>query len=82
MLGIFSADFFLSVEEGFGAVHLGDAEVLSYDESVCQPQLLGPASTSTMLSQAPARLAVTFDCKGMTLQRMIRYTDTANCYHS
>jgi len=62
--GAFSADFFLMVEEGFPTVHLGDAEVLSYEESVCQPRLLGPASRATILTSTPARLAVTFDCKG------------------
>jgi len=63
-VGTYSMDFFLSVPAGFPGIHLGHAEAYSLDETVSQPRLLGPGSSSTVISDKPSRLAVAFDCAG------------------
>mmetsp|Transcript_6053 Transcript_6053/g.24045 ORF Transcript_6053/g.24045 Transcript_6053/m.24045 type:complete len:1290 (-) Transcript_6053:220-4089(-) len=64
--GAFSMDAFLRASSG--ALQIGNAEVVSFDEKVCVPKLVGPGALASTLnpdgSNKAKRLTVTFNCVG------------------
>ena len=59
--GVFSADFYLKSTSG--NIQIGPPEVISMNETVCAPIILGEASdSSTVKSDEPVKMSVAFDC--------------------
>lgn len=62
--GQFSLNTFLKVYPGSADIQIGNAEVVSFDDKVCQPKLIGPASEAGTLTGTPSKLTTTFNCAG------------------